>query len=108
MGNTTSELIPNYDAIINNTYDESWLNKLLHTTVENSFQFLKRVQLSYCSVDRFHLTQKDFYVCSDYPNNLCISIPKDFIDATKRKTYRYSKYYGEYITYKDISTPHQI
>ena len=103
MGNTTSELIPNYDAIINNTYDESWLNKLLHTTVENSFQFLKRLQLSYCSVDRFHFTQKDFFVCTDYPNNLCISIPKDFIDATKRKTYRYSKYYGEYITYNDIA-----
>lgn len=103
MGNTTSGLIPNYDAIINNTYDESWLNKLLHTTVENSFQFLKRVQLSYCSVDRFHLTQKDFYVCSDYPNNLCISIPKDFIDATKRKTYKYSKYFGQYISYDDIA-----
>lgn len=103
MGNTTSGMIPNYDAIINNTYDESWLNKLLHTTVENSFQFLKRVQLSYCSVDRFHLTQKDFYVCSDYPNNLCISIPKDFIDATKRKTYKYSKYFGQYISYNDIA-----
>lgn len=103
MGNTTSELTPNHDAIINNTYDEDQLNKLLHTTVENSFQFLKRVQLSYCSVDRFHFTQKDFYVCNDYPNNLCISVPKDFIDGTKRKTYKYSKYFGQYISYDDIA-----
>ena len=38
MGKLTGELTPNYDNILNSTYDEDELNKLLHTTVENSFQ----------------------------------------------------------------------
>ena len=103
MGKLTGELTPNYDNILNSTYDEDELNKLLHTTVENSFQFLKRVQRSYSCMERFHFTQANFFVDKNYPTELCISVPKDFIDATKRKVYKYSKYFGKYITYADIA-----
>lgn len=103
MGKLTGELTPNYDNILNSTYDEEELNKLLHTTVENSFQFLKRVQKSYSCMERFHFTQANFFVDKNYPTELCISVPKDFIDATKRKVYKYSKYFGKYITYADIA-----
>ena len=103
MGKLTGELTPNYDNILNSTYDEDELNKLLHTTVENSFQFLKRVQKSYSCMERFHFTQANFFVDKNYPTELCISVPKDFIDATKRKVYKYSKYFGKYITYADIA-----
>ena len=87
------------NAFTNNTFSLSGMEKVIRDTMENSFNFLMRLQQSYTEIHRFNFTESDIYVNENGKN--CISVPKDFIDGAMRKVYRHSRYYNKFI---DLST----
>lgn len=97
--NRTSLRVNHENAYTNNTFDLIETEQTIRHTIENSFHYLKHLQRSYMNIIRFNLTEEDVY--TDRDNKLCVSLHKDFIEATKRKLYRDSKYYNKYL---DINT----
>lgn len=88
------------NAFTNNTFSLPIIEKTLRSAVENSFNYLKKLQASYIDTKKFVRSEDDFYF--DSKNNLCLSLDKDFIEVNKRKEYRLSKFYNTFIDLKTI------
>lgn len=98
--NKTSSKIYHENAYTNNTFDLSSMHRTVKNTMENSFNYLMRVQKSYLGIYRFNFSEKDVY--TDPDGKICISVDKDFIDGRARKEYRHSQYYNKFIDQKSI------
>jgi hypothetical protein len=90
----------------NNTFNEDLMNSTIKAAVETSFKYLRNLQRSYVNILRFNLTNDDIY--SDINHKVCVSLDKDFIDAVKRKEYKNSEYYGNYVTLDEIAKNRDI
>ena len=88
------------NAFTNNTFNLPIIEETLKSTVENSFNYLKKLQASYIDLKKFVRSEDDFYL--DSKNNLCLSLDADFIEVNKRKRYRLSEYYDTFIDLETI------
>lgn len=88
------------NALTNNTFDLEKAEIAIKKTVENSFQYLKSLQRSYISLYRFNLTNDDLYM--NNKGDLCFSLDKDFIEHTRRKKYKNSRFYTEYVSFSNL------
>ena len=96
---STDEIQEN--AYVNNTFSLPLTEKVLKSAVENSFNYLQRLQKSYIDISRFTYTTDDLYVDSDY--KVCLTINKGFIDAVNRYAYRTSDLYGKWLTLDELN-----
>lgn len=88
------------NAFTNNTFDLSEVENTIRRTIDNSFWYLKDLQKSYISLHRFNFSEEDLYVNED--GRVCLTLDKDFIENSKRKAYKYSKFYNKLATIDDI------
>lgn len=98
--NRTADQLNYPNAYTNNTFSLQKTKSYIEDTMESSFRYMKSVQNAYVELKRFHFTQNDVYINSI--NRACVSCKKDFIDVTRRKTYRSSDYFGKWLTLNDI------
>ena len=76
--NRSSTDIFKEDAFTNNTFSLKDTEGTLRKTLENSFNYLKKLQKSYINIKKFVKSEDDFYIDDD--GNLCLYM--SFIDNT--------------------------
>ena len=89
-------------AYSNNTFDLPATESAIRTAVENSYNYLNRIQKSYVDIRRFIYSTDDLYVDSN--GNVCLTIDKGFIEASDRYEYRNSPYYLKWLTMEEINS----
>lgn len=104
--NRSSTDIFKEDAFTNNTFSLKDTERTLRKTLENSFNYLKKLQKSYINIKKFVKSEDDFYIDDD--GNLCLSLDKDFIHNGSRKAYRTSEFYNKYIDIQTIQNNRDI
>lgn len=106
MANNTAYENGLANAFTNNTFDLPKVETAIKSTIENSFNYLKRLQRSYINICRFSLTEDDMYLTTD--NKICVSLDKDFIETPKRKDYRLSSFYNKFVTIDTVAENQDI
>lgn len=93
------------NAYINNTFSLPETERSLRTTMENSYNYLQRIQKSYVDINRFTYTTDDLYV--DSKGKVCLTINKGFVEAINRYAYRTSDVYGKWLSLSELNSyPH--
>jgi hypothetical protein len=98
--NRSSSEILLANAFTNNTFSLKETEIAIKSSVENSFNYLKDLQKSYVDISKFSKTEND--ICLTSEGSPFISLDKDFMDVTKRKLYKTSKFYNTLISLTDI------
>ena len=100
MANHSREEIDIINAFTNNTFSLGLTENSIKTTVESSFNYLLDLQKAYIDIKRFHYTADDFFVNDD--GHRALTIPYNLIELAKRKEYRLSKLYNNYIELDEL------
>ena len=103
QNNRSSSRILIENAITNNTFNLHEVEMTIRSVLENSFNYLMKLEESYVNVCRFNLTSDDIYTNQD--GKICVSVNKNFIDEVDRKAYKYSNLYNKYV---DLDTINEI
>ena len=98
-----------HEALINNTFSLSSVEKCLRYSLDNSFSYLYRLQRSLIGYEEFHFNTKkdtseknfgDMYL--DKYGRVCINFDYDLVDMNARDKFRNSKFFMKEFTQKDI------
>lgn len=104
--NRTSSDFIHANAFTNNTFNLKETELAIKSKVFNSFQYLKGLQKSYVDFDKFILSEDDLFM--DIDKNIYVSVSKDFIEVAKRKLYKESEFYNQYLTLDTIGENPEI
>lgn len=98
--NRSSSQILKANATTNNTFGLKETGEAISHTVENSFNFLKRLQHDYVNLQKFNKTDDELYINSK--GYVSFTIDSDLIGISKRKKYKESEYYNNFISLDTI------
>lgn len=95
------------NTFTNNTFNLKATEKTIRSTIENSFSYLKRLQGAYLDIFKQDYTEQDVYFDKD-TNKIALSVEKDLVDGPKRRLYKKSQYYNQYLTFDTIVKNQEI
>ena len=90
------------NAFTNNTFSLEEAHNQLHRSVNNSFQYLEKVQKSYVDIHRYTFHNEDFII--DKYGVRAFNIPRDIVEPTKRRAYKNSALYDTNITFRQMQS----
>lgn len=97
------------EALINNTFSLSSVEKCLRMTLDNSFSYLYRLQRSLIGYEEFHFQTKKDITTKNYGDmyldkrgRVCINFDYDLVDMNARDKYRNSTFFMSEFTQEEI------